>query len=64
MTDLTAPEVGDTVRIKRGVCGEGYRFVVEELGVCGLGKPIVYGRNNFGPRWTADVEVVKKAVAE
>ncbi len=49
--------VGVMVRIKRGLVGEGYRFRVTEIGVCGLGKPIVYG-DNYGPRWVDEVEAV------
>lgn len=56
-----AVKAGDLVRIKRGNCGEGHRFVVEEVGLCALGRPIVYGRNNFGPRLVEEVEVVKPA---
>lgn len=57
-TDLD-PQVGDEVRIKKGLVGEGYKFWVKELETCGLGKSIVYGTGNFGPRWASEVEVVR-----
>lgn len=51
------PEVciGDLVRVKKGCCGEGHKFVVVERGLSGHGEPIVFGAN-YGPVRTADLE--------
>lgn len=50
-------EVGCQVRIKQGVCGEGYRFVVTEILPGYFGETQVYG-HNFGPQRLTEVEVV------
>lgn len=53
-------EVGCQVRIKKGVCGEGYQFVVSEMLPGHFGETQVYG-HNFGPQRLTEVELVLTA---
>ena len=55
---ITKITIGDTARVKKGRVGEGYTFVVTDLSICGLGRPIACGAN-YGYRWISDLEVVK-----
>lgn len=53
---MSAPiGIGDIVRIKRGVCGEGYAFRVAEFSTAGHGEATVYG-HNYGPVRLSEVE--------
>ena len=49
--------VGDVVRIKRGICGEGYRFTVAKILPGHFGETQVYGTSNYGPVRLSEVEV-------
>jgi hypothetical protein len=48
---------GCTVRIKRGVCGEGYKFVVTDVVWALNGELQLYGPN-YGPVRLSDVELL------
>lgn len=58
-------KAGDTVRIKRGICGEGYTFVVASVhpghvpGHPGIYGAQVYGQN-YGPVLACNVTVVRQ----
>lgn len=49
--------IGDRVRIRKGVCGEGYQFTVTETGTSGHGERILYGYN-YGPVRETECELV------
>jgi len=51
--------VGDHVRIRKGICGEGYRFTVTDIGTSGHGERILYGRN-YGPVRDSEVEIIDR----
>ena len=56
-TPSTSLAIGDRVRVKRGGCGEGYRFTVSTIGLGGLGETIVYGNGDtYGPVRASEVE--------
>ena len=47
-----------------GACERGEAItgaMLRDFGVCGLGKPIVYGSGNHGPRWIDEVEALTDA---
>lgn len=49
--------LGDIVRIRKGICGEGYQFTVVETGKSGHNERIVYG-HNYGPVRESECELI------
>ena len=50
--------LGDKVRIKKGYCGDGHRFIVVSRGISGNGEPILYGAGKFGPVRESECELI------